>query len=269
MVVLVTGAGSGFGRLAVIEAAKRGHVVYAGIRDLSRLEPFGDDRIRAVQLDVTVAEQREAAVKRVLDEQGRIDALVNNAGAPLGGFLEDIDEDELRRLFDVNVFAVFELTKRVLPAMRAQRSGAIVMLSSMSGRMAAPGLAAYAASKFALEGLSEGWRHELAPFGIRVTLVEPGPYKTEILGRNRTMSRRAASPESAYAAMATKMDALAQRMASNAGDPQDVARKIVDLCEARAPRLRHPMGTSAWIRTFLLRFGPFWLFERIFARTLG
>jgi NAD(P)-dependent dehydrogenase (short-subunit alcohol dehydrogenase family) len=268
MVVLVTGAASGFGRLAVIEAAKRGHTVYAGVRDLSRLEPFGDDRVRVVQLDVTVAEQREAAVKGILDEQGRIDALVNNAGSPLGGFLEDIDEDELRKLFDVNVFAVFELTKRVLPAMRAQRSGAIVMLSSMSGRMAAPGLAAYAASKFALEGLSEGWRHELAPFGIRVTLVEPGAYKTDILGRNRLLSRRAASPDSPYAAQFTKMEGLAAKMTARAGDPQDVARKVVDLCEAKAPRLRHPMGMSAWIRTFLLRYGPFWIFEQIFARTM-
>lgn len=263
MVVLVTGASSGFGRLACIEAKRRGYIVYAGLRDVSNA-PEG---VHALRLDVTSAEDRRDAVRQILDTHGRIDALVNNAGQTLGGFLELVDEDELRSLLEVNVMGVFELTKCVLPAMRAQRSGAIVMVSSMSGRMAAPGLGAYAASKFALEGMSEAWRHELAPFGVHVSLVEPGPYRTDMLGKNRTLARRATEP-GPYAELTARMDALARRAERGAGDPDVVARRIVDLCGAGRPALRHPMGGSAKIRTLLLRFAPFALWELIFRRTL-
>lgn len=269
MVVLVTGASSGFGRLAVLEAARRGHVVYAGVRDPSRLEPFGHERVHVVPLDVTRPDQRRAAVDRVVAEQGRIDALVNNAGVTLGGFLETVDEDELRALFETNVFAVFSLTRLVLPVMRAQRDGAVVMVSSMSGRMAVPGLGAYGASKFALEGLAEAWRHELAPFGVRVALIEPGPYKTELLGRNRAMARGAEAPDGPYAVYLQRMSALAAKVEAGAGDPAEVANRIVDLCEQRRFALRHPMGRSARVRAWLLRLAPFALFERIFSRTLA
>jgi NAD(P)-dependent dehydrogenase (short-subunit alcohol dehydrogenase family) len=273
MVVLVTGARSGFGRLAALEAARRGHIVYAGVRDPAHADDLKKDAqgdLRPIQLEVTRAEDRESAVARILDEQGgRIDALVNNAGVTLGGFLETVDEDEIRKLFDVNVFAPWALTKLVLPAMRSQRSGTIVNISSMSGRMAAPGLGAYASSKFALEALSEAWRHELRPFGIRVVSIEPGAYKTEMLGRNRTLARRAkdAGP---YFDLATRMDALAERIQKGAGDPQLVANRIVGVIEAARPGFRYPMGgPGVWIRVMLLRFAPFMVFEQIFARTLG
>lgn len=272
-VVLVTGCRSGFGLLTAVEAARRGHVVYAGLRDL---DTAGELKAAAaglpvhpLQLDVVDAAQREAAVARILDEQGRIDGLVNNAGIALGGFLEQVEEDELRRVFEVNVVGTWALTKAVLPAMRAQRSGAIVMVSSMSGRMAFPCLGTYASSKFAMEGMSEAWRHELAPFGIRVALVEPGAYATDIWGRNRTICRRARDPESPYAAWVDHVDARFDREVKKRVRPADeVAHKICDLLVDPKPALRHPMGSDAKLRTALVRYAPFALVEGILQRVM-
>ena len=270
MVTLITGCSSGFGRIAALEACRRGHVVYAGVRDLAAgdalaTEAKGPGSIRPLRLDVTDPADRDAAVERILAEQGRIDALVNNAGVALGGFLEQVGDDELRRLFDVNVFAVHAMTTRVLPTMRAQRAGAIVMVSSMSGRTAMPGLGAYAASKFALEGMSEAWRHELGPFGIRVAIVEPGPYKTEIFAKNRGEARRAREPGSPYAPYVARLDAELEKAVRGAGDPQEVATRIVDLCAAPAPALRYPMGPNVTVRRALgmLPFGVWeWAIRR-------
>ena len=264
-VVLVTGASSGFGRVTASLAARRGHVVYAGVRSPDRCAPFAEANVKMVQLDVTVPAQREAVVRRILEENGRIDALVNNAGIPLGGFLETVEEDELRRLFDTNVFAVFALPRLVLPAMRAQRAGHVIMVSSMGGRMAIPGMGAYNASKFAMEGMSEAWRHELSPFGVRVTIIEPGPYRTEIYGRNKVIAEgnRAEGP---YAERAARLEAVAEKMAAKGGDPEEVAERIVATVEGRVTALRHPMGPTSFLRTLLLRFAPFWVIERIVAR---
>src|SRR5690606_6191985 len=123
----------------------------------------------------------------------RLDALVNNAGVGLGGFQEQVETDELQRLFDVNVLSIHALTRLALPHLRASK-GMVMNVSSMAGRQAMPGLGAYAASKFAVEGMTEALRHELRPFGVRVVLVEPGPYKTDIFERNRWMARATSEP---------------------------------------------------------------------------
>ncbi|MCZ7687032.1 MAG: SDR family NAD(P)-dependent oxidoreductase [Sandaracinaceae bacterium] len=195
MIVLCTGCRSGFGLSIAVSAARAGHTVYAGLRDLSTGDRLAEATrgldVRPIQLDVVDPEERRAAVDRVLDEHGRIDALINNAGVPLGGFQEQIEEDELRRLFEVNVFAAWALTKLCLPSMRERREGIVVNITSMAGRQAMPGLGAYAGSKFALEGMTEALRHEMRPFGVRVVLVEPGPYKTDIFARNRVVARAA------------------------------------------------------------------------------
>jgi NAD(P)-dependent dehydrogenase (short-subunit alcohol dehydrogenase family) len=272
-VYLVTGCRSGFGRLTALEAAKRGHVVYAGLRDLATAGPLltGTEglSLHPVQLDVTDAEQRAEAVARIVREQGRIDVLVNNAGRVLGGFLEQVEEDEIRGLLDVNVVAVWALTKAVLPTMRAQGSGSIVMVSSMSGRMALPGLGTYATTKFALEGMSEALRHELAPFGISVVIVEPGPYATDIWDRNLARCRNAADESSVWAPLNARVEAVAkERAIAVAGDPADVARRICDLAEQRHPGFRHPMGPWTRLRSWLAGTAPFWVVEWAVGRTL-
>jgi NAD(P)-dependent dehydrogenase (short-subunit alcohol dehydrogenase family) len=271
-VVLITGAGSGIGRATARAAAGAGHVVYAGLRDLASAatgtEGAGERPVTPLALDVRRPEERTAAVERVVREQGRLDVLVNNAGVALGGFLEQLDEDELRQVFDVNVFGAWSMTRAALPHLRAS-SGLVVFLSSMAGRSAMPGMGAYASSKFALEAMGEAFRHELALFGVRVVLVEPGAFRTDIFGRNRRLARHARDPDSPYAPYVEGLDRLVTRIADRfARDPAEVARVVVSLIDQRRPALRRPVGPDARLRTVLLRLAPFRLHERLVARAL-
>lgn len=268
-VVLVTGCRSGFGLRIAATAARQGWTVYAGLRDPATggalEEATRGMPVHPLALDVTEATQREAAVARVLRDQGRLDALVNNAGVALGGFLEQVEEDEIRRVFDVNVFATWAMTKACLPALRDAGGGVVVQMSSMSGRMALPGLGTYAGSKFAVEGLSEAWRHELRMFGIRVVLVEPGAYRTDIFGRNRTLCRRAKEPDGPYAPWIETLDKIFARVVDRiARDPQEVADRVVKLIGDPRPPMRVPVGPGAKPRAFLRQLVPFSLLEQAF-----
>lgn len=272
-VILVTGCRSGFGLLSAVELARRGHTVYAGLRDPNTAHALlGASEglpVHPIALDVNRGDHRAAAVERILEEQGRIDVLVNNAGVALGGFLEDIDEDEFRRVLDTNVIGPWALTKAVLPSMRLRRSGKIIMVGSMSGRIGLPGVGAYAASKWAMEGMSESWRHELALFGIELSLIEPAQFRTEIFGRNRTLARRASDPKSPWAPYARTLDKMVRGMVEKrAGDPTDVAHLIARIVEAKRSGLRHPIGPNAWVRSVLGRYVPFGVTQRVIARWL-
>lgn len=275
MIVLITGCRSGFGLLTAVAAAKAGHRVYAGLRDVSTADGLRAAAkglaVEPVQLDVTNAEQREQVVASILEREGRIDALVNNAGVALGGFQEQVAEDELRQVFEVNVFGLWALTKCVLPTMREQKSGVIVNVSSMAGRMAMPGLGIYASSKFAVEGMSESLRHELRPFGIRVVLVEPGPYETDIFSRNRRMCRGAQAREGEYAAVQTKLEAFMEKRFAKGGmgDPNEVSELIVRLLDDANPKLRYPLGPSTQARLWMRRLLPFWAEEKLLDRIIG
>lgn len=273
MIVLVTGCRSGFGLHIAVRAARAGHTVYAGLRDLATkdalVEAAAGLDVRPVQLDVLDPAQREAVVRAIVDEHGRLDALVNNAGVALGGFQEQIAEDELRRLFDVNVFAPWALTKLCLPHLRAQGEGIVVNITSMSGRQAMPGLGAYAGSKFALEGMTEALRHELRPFGVRVVLVEPGPYRTEIFGRNRTMAAATELEGGPYAAYMRRMEALVEKMEARMGDPVEVADLVVRLLVDPRPRLRYPLGPGVPARVWSRRVLPFEGVELLVKRIIG
>lgn len=270
MVVLITGCRSGFGLLTAVAAARAGHTVYAGLRDLStasdlRSAAQGLD-VRPLQLDVTDAQEREAVVSAIEAEHGSVDALVNNAGIALGGPLEEVSEAELRQVLEVNVFAPFLLTQRVLPAMRAQRSGVVLMVSSMAGRIAMPGIGAYAASKFALSGMTESWRAELRPFGIQVVLVEPGPYKTDIFGRNRRIAGGDLQEDSPYFPAFSRLNQKAAQWAGLGGDPQDVADRMAALLSDPAPPWRVPMGPTVRARRALRVVLPDWGWELLLRR---
>ncbi len=274
MIVLVTGCRSGFGLGVAVEAARRGHTVYAGLRDLSTDAELraaaGSLDVRPIQLDVVDAVQRQAVVDQIVATHGRIDALVNNAGVALGGPLETIDEDELRNVLEINVIAPWALCCAVLPTMRAQRSGVIVNVGSVSGLVAMPGLGAYATSKFALEGMTEALWHEARAFGVHVELVEPGPFKTDIWGRNRSLSRRALDPDSPYAPFVAKLEKMVHGIAQDrAEDPAIVNRAIVDLIERPDGRLRHVLGRAAWIRIGARNWLPEAVYGAIVARVLS
>jgi len=273
-VVLITGCRSGFGLGTAVAAARAGFTVYAGLRDLASAGSLeaaaaGLD-VTPLQLDVTRADERDAAVARILDERGRLDHVVNNAGIAVGGFLEQLEQDELRHLFEVNVFGAWAMTKACLPALREGGGGSVVMVSSMSGRMALPTLGAYAGSKFALEAFGEAWRHELKPFAIRVVLIEPGAYRTDIFERNRNVCRRFDDPEGPYHPWVRQGNRLHQRIVDHlARDPAEVCDHIVRCLQDPRPALRHPIGPLAGPRATLRQFVPFAAVELIMERLLS
>ena len=176
-VMLITGASSGIGREAAILLGTQGHKVYAGARRLERMADLADRAgggVTAVEMDVSEGTDNERVVSRIIEDEGRIDVLINNAGFGLYGPIEDIPIDDARYQFEVNLFGLAQLTQLVLPHMRAQGSGRIVNVSSMVGRVYTPLAAWYDATKHALEGWSDCLRLETAPFGIQVVLIEPG-----------------------------------------------------------------------------------------------
>lgn len=243
-VILVTGCSSGIGRATALEAAARGHRVFATARnrhDLADLER--PERLETLALDVTDGASVRAAVEASLARAGRLDALVNNAGYGQYGAAEEVTLEEWRAQFEVNLFGAIAATQAVLPAMRRQRSGTIVNVSSVSGRVAIPFAAPYSASKHALEAVSDALRVELSAFGIRVVLVEPGPIETRFTER----ARAAVAPLIARPGPYRELYALAERamegdFQKGAQPPEAVARVIVDTIEADRPRPRYPVG---------------------------
>ena len=178
-VVLITGASAGMGREAAILLARGGHRVYAGARRLDRMADLTDHGVTPVELDVTSSDDNERVVNQVVEAEGRIDVLINNAGFGLYGPVEEIPLDDARYQFEVNLFGVAHLTQLVLPHMRDRRSGRIVNISSVGGKVYSPFGAWYHATKHALEGWSDCLRLETAPFNIQVVLIEPGLIRTE------------------------------------------------------------------------------------------
>ncbi len=248
---LVTGASSGIGEETVKALLGAGYTVYAGARRIERMQKLAGAGARLLPLDVTDEVSVIAAVQTVLDDNGRIDVLVNNAGYGSYGALEDVPLDEARRQFDVNVFGLARLTQLVLPTMRAQRSGRIVNVSSIGGEFGEPFGSWYHATKFAVEGLSDSLRMELHPFGIDVVVIQPGAIRTEWSGIARDgmmqFSGNGAYSEGAHSHF--KMLALADQ-GSMSSPPSVVAKTIVKAVSARRPKTRYATGGGA--RTLLL-----------------
>ncbi|MFE1897554.1 oxidoreductase [Streptomyces yangpuensis] len=243
----VTGASRGLGAEITREALERGYGVIATARDASAvLEAYPEkpDGLLAVDADVTDAEQLAAAVAAGLARFGRIDTVVNNAGYGLVGAIEEVSDRAARDLFDVNVFGVLNTLRATLPTLRAQRSGHVLNISSVGGFATAPAVGLYGASKFALEGISEALHGELAPLGIRVTIVEPGGFRTGFLGSSSIRVEPAAIAD--YAAGAGPVrEAMSTFDGLQPGDPAKAARAIVDVTEAEQPPLRLQLGADA------------------------
>jgi NAD(P)-dependent dehydrogenase (short-subunit alcohol dehydrogenase family) len=242
---LITGCSAGFGKELALAALAAGDRVMATARkpeQLADLLAAGGDRVRTAPLDVTDESQVSAAVERTLAEFGRVDVVVNNAGHGSVGAVEELDLADLRSVLDVMFFGAVAVTKAVLPHLRAQGSGTIVQLSSMGGQVSMPGFGAYCAAKFALEGLSEALAAEVAPFGVRVLIVEPGAFRTEFGGprmhRSRVIEAYAASTGATRAAV-DGMDG------SQPGDPRKAARAILTALDSPEPPLRLALGNDA------------------------
>ena len=246
--VLVTGCSSGFGLEIAVELAQRDWHVFATMRNLDkrgRLDSFltRSDKVDVLQLDVTDAASIEHAVKELLAiTGGRLEVVVHNAGVSHGAAFEDVPDDEARRVFETNFFGVLALTRAVLPVMREQRSGRIVLISSDSAFYGAPGMSIYTASKWALEGWAESIAYEVEPFGIQVVCVEPGSYRTDIWDS----SPRITPPDSAYRELAEiEEKAVQEQLVARARDPREVAKVVARALEARQPRFRYPVGPDA------------------------
>ena len=253
-VALVTGASSGIGEATTRQLLAAGWRVYAGARRVDRMQPLASAGARLLALDVSDDVSMQQAIDTIRSETGRLDALVNNAGYGSYGALEDVPLDEGRRQFEVNVFGLARLTQLALPMMRAQRSGRIVNITSIGGKVGEPFGSWYHATKFAVEGLSDSLRMELHPFGIDVVIIEPGAIRTEWNGIARDGLIRH-SGDSAYrdgARQHVKMLASADQ-GSLPSPPEVVARTIVRAVQAVRPKTRYATGGGAQMVLFLRR----------------
>ncbi len=242
----ITGASSGFGEAFARHALAQGHRVVATARDVAKLSAIvglAPERVLALPLDVTRAGDAEAAVAAAIARYGRIDVVINNAGFGIVGAVEETPEAELRAQMETNFFGAVAVTRAALPQLRAQGEGAVVMISSMGGQMSVAGFGAYSASKFALEGLSEALAAELAPFGIKVLIVEPGAFRTGFAGAGvlRHMPVMAA-----YQPVVGGTRDFAHGMhETQAGDPMKAAAAIERALAAEATPLRLQLGRDA------------------------
>jgi NAD(P)-dependent dehydrogenase (short-subunit alcohol dehydrogenase family) len=270
---LVTGASSGFGLLTSVALARRGWRVLATMRDLNR-RPLLENAARAAAvpghieihpLDVTKPDQIAAIAKFVESRKEPLHALVNNAGFAVPGFAEDVTDAELRDQFDTNFFGAAAMTRAILPQMRKQGFGHIVMVSSVSGRSGFPGVSSYVASKFALEGWTETLRFELKALGIHVVLVEPGSFETDIWTRNAKISARMQDPNAPNAARVSRWRDELERNDKKA-NPQIVADRIASILENPHPKLRYVIGRDARMALMFRAILPWSAFERVIVR---
>jgi NAD(P)-dependent dehydrogenase (short-subunit alcohol dehydrogenase family) len=244
---LVTGCSTGFGRELARILIGRGYRVVATARDpgaVADLVALNPKNALALRLDVSKPADAEGAADAAIGRFGRIDVLVNNAGYGYLAAIEEGEDDEIRAVFETNVFGLAAVTRAVLPGMRAQKSGAIVNISSQGGFIGFPGSGYYAATKFAVEGLSESLSKEVAPFGIRVLIVEPGPFRTDWAGRSLKTPKRAIE---AYEETAVgRRRQIHSYSGQQPGDPVRGAEAIIATVESPNPPLRLPLGSLAF-----------------------
>ncbi len=268
--VLITGASSGIGRAAALYLAERGYRVVGTSRSMKRLEGLLDEASRrslpvsGVKLDINSDAEVERVMPVLADRHGAFGALVNNAGYGLWGPVGSLSSSELAAQFETNVFAAHRMTRAVLPEMLERRRGTIINISSVLGRLATPFNGAYAASKFALEGLSESLRTELAPFGVRVAVVEPGLFKTEFIG-NQVTAADAEDEDSAYSPYVRRYRQRSLAMHKRGADPVRVARVIHKIIRSRRPAFRYPVSVEARLGGLGARLLP----ERLFLYLMG
>lgn len=275
-VVFITGASSGFGLYSSIEFARKGYTVVASMRDLSkqtelvsRIQQLGlAEQITIVSLDVTDHQNVKTVISEVIKQTGKIDVLINNAGYCLGGSIEETEMEALYKQFETNFFGLVAVTKAVIPQMRLQRSGKIINISSLSGRMGYPMLGPYTASKFAIEGFSESLRMELLPFRIHVVLVEPGAYQTNIWQKGLDLFQLN-NEKSPYTDLYLSVTRLSQKKLTAASHPQEVAKKLVSIAESYYPTLRYPMGRFAKLGLVMKGMIPYKIFEKLVIRMIS
>lgn len=243
---LITGVSGGLGRALAKEAAMQGDIVYGTLRKPEQISAFNElvpGKTFGIQLDVNNHGQIKSVVEQIITQSGRIDVLVNNAGYGLFGAIEELSMEEARMQMETNFFAVLAMTQAVLPILRKQRSGHILQISSMSGLRANSGTGLYNASKFALEGMSEALALELQPLNIRLTLVEPGPFRTDWAGTSSVSAKN--KIEDYELSSGARLRLLQSTSGKQPGDPAKAAKAILIAVNSEHPPLRLLLGKVA------------------------
>ena len=261
-VCLITGASSGIGAATARALLQRGWIIYGAARRQDRLAELVKLGMRPLYLDVTDPSSCATCVGKVIEEAGRIDALVNNAGYGSYGAFEDVSNEEAHRQFEVNVFGLATMTKEVLPFMRQQQSGHIINISSMGGQIYTPMGSWYYASKRAVEALSDSLRHEVASYGIKVVLIEPGVIRSE-WSDIAIKKMEENSSQGPYAAVCAKMSKVLKLNYSDAivGSPDYIAKLVVKAVSTKCPKLRYAGPLDAKVLLFFKKYVPDWLFD--------
>lgn len=248
-VALITGCSSGIGYETALMLARNGFHTFATMRDTKKSNPLAKTgekeklALKILELDVNDDKSIENAINRVKSEAKRIDVLINNAGYGLVGYFEDLTLDEIREQFETNFFGVLNITKKVIPTMRLQKSGTIVNISSGAGQVGFPGISAYVSTKFAVEGFSESLMYELSPFGIKVIIIEPGVIKSNFF-RNCVISEESTKNKSPYSRSLDKIQKNIDLMQEHATSPTDVAKMILQVLSSDEPKQRYIVGND-------------------------
>ena len=273
-VAIITGSSSGIGLLTAIEFAQNGYKIIATMRDLGRsgrLEEAAQkagvrEKLDLRRLDITESDSIGEVVASIVRDHGHIDVLVNNAGFSVSGFGEDLQLSEIRHQFETNFFGNVAMSKAAIPVMRRQESGHIIQVSSVAGRLGQPLLGAYCSSKFALEGFCESLRIETHSLGIRVVLVEPGAFDTDIWTRNVTMAMGALDPNSPNRERTQRFVKVIKKGSRKRHDAREVARLILRIANNPNPRLRYMIGKDARMQLWARRLLPWKRYERMVAK---
>ena len=259
--VLITGCSSGLGLYMAESLQKDGWNVFATARKEQDIENLKSKGIDAYYLDITDSGSIEKLVKYVSDKtNGKLHALINNAGCGYSGALEDITRDAMRHQFEVNVFGVHELTNQIIPIFRKNKTGRIINISSAAGRFSTPFMGAYSASKFALEALSDALRLELRNTGIKVSIIEPGPIKSDFSKNALAIFQDQVNPpeNSHYKDIYEKMGKYrrSKETKKNTPGPEALYKKVKHALESKRPKIRYPVTITAYLASYLKRFLP-------------
>lgn len=260
--VLVTGASAGIGKATAIYLAQSGYNVYGGARRTEKMQDLKKQGIIPISLDVTKEESLVACVNQILKEAGSIDILINNAGSGYYGALEDMPMADAKYQLEVNLFGVARLIQLVLPAMRKNKYGKIVNISSVGGKVTLPMGSWYHASKFAIEGLSDALRKEVKSFGIDVIVIEPGGTKSEMTGLG-TEYMKSVSGNSEYSSLATGVINMYAKLEKNAADPIVIAKLIKLGIESNNPKTRYVGASGAKMMLFFRKILSDKMFDKM------
>lgn len=271
-VALVTGASSGIGADTALRLREAGYIVYGAARRVERMTALRDAGVHVLSLDVTDEDSVRTAIGSILHQSGRIDVLVNNAGYGSYGSIEDVPLDEARAQIEVNVFGLARLTQLAVPHMRAQRSGTVINISSMGGKLVTPLGGWYHASKYAVEALSDALRMETKQFGIDVVVVEPGSIRTE-WGAIAAETLKEISSKGAYSipaeGVATALAQSSKPDARRTSAPSVIGKTVVKIAKARRPRTRYRVGFGSTPAIFLRWLLPDRPFDFVIRRAFG